>query len=53
LGLSISYGIIKDYNGSIQVKSDVGHGTRFKISFPAHVKEEYGAKTKTQDIDHR
>ncbi len=34
LGVSISYGIIKDYDGSIEIESEVGQGTKFKISFP-------------------
>ncbi len=34
IGLSISYGIIKDLKGSIQVMSKEGRGTCFKISFP-------------------
>ena len=35
LGLSISYGIIKDYGGDIEVASAVGQGTTFRLSFPA------------------
>jgi PAS domain S-box-containing protein len=35
LGTSISYGIIKDYEGTIAVDSDVGQGTTFKLTFPA------------------
>lgn len=34
LGLSICYGIIKRHNGLIEVKSDVGKGTTFKIKLP-------------------
>ncbi len=34
LGVSISYGIIKDYDGKIEVNSKVDEGTTFKISFP-------------------
>ncbi|VVB93392.1 Methanogenesis regulatory histidine kinase FilI [uncultured archaeon] len=34
LGLSISYGIIKRHNGSIEVKSDAGKGTIFTIKLP-------------------
>ncbi|MCJ7618082.1 MAG: ATP-binding protein, partial [Desulfobacterales bacterium] len=35
LGMSISYGIIKDYGGTIKVKSQVGLGTSFELEFPA------------------
>jgi PAS domain S-box-containing protein len=35
LGVSISYGIVKDYDGEIDIKSEIGHGTTFMISFPA------------------
>jgi two-component system NtrC family sensor kinase len=34
LGLSVSYGIIKNHGGSIEVESTEGVGTRFLISLP-------------------
>lgn len=34
LGLSISYGIVEDYGGKIEVTSTEGEGTTFKLSFP-------------------
>jgi len=35
LGVSISYGIVKDYGGSINIESEIGQGTSFKLMFPA------------------
>lgn len=34
LGLSIAYDIIKKHNGEIQVESEVGKGTTFRIALP-------------------
>jgi signal transduction histidine kinase len=34
LGLSITFGIIKDHNGKIDVKSEINSGTIFTISLP-------------------
>ena len=35
LGVSISYGIVQDYDGNIEIESEVGKGTTFKLTFPA------------------
>jgi two-component system NtrC family sensor kinase len=35
LGLSVSYGIIRDHGGSIEVDSEVGRGTLFRIRLPS------------------
>ena len=34
LGLSVSYGIIQEHAGKIQVESSPGHGTTFHLEFP-------------------
>jgi histidine kinase len=39
LGVSISYGIVKDYDGSIEIESKVGEGTTFILRFPAFSRE--------------
>ena len=44
LGVSISYGIIKDYDGVIDVESQSGVGTTFSIAFPVS-----GQDAKSQD----
>jgi PAS domain S-box-containing protein len=39
LGLSVSYGIIKEHAGKIDVRSTPGKGTSFHVEFPAAVKK--------------
>jgi signal transduction histidine kinase/ActR/RegA family two-component response regulator len=34
LGLAVSYGIIRRHEGNIEVESEVGHGTAFRIRLP-------------------
>ncbi len=35
LGVSISHGIVEDYDGKIDMTSEIGKGTTFKVTFPA------------------
>jgi PAS domain S-box-containing protein len=37
LGLAISYGIVRDYGGTIGIDSGPGRGTRFRLHFPQAV----------------
>jgi len=34
LGLAVSYGIIREHSGKVQVESQVGKGTTFRLEFP-------------------
>jgi PAS domain S-box-containing protein len=34
LGLAVTYGIIREHLGKIEVQSAVGHGTSFRVEFP-------------------
>jgi two-component system NtrC family sensor kinase len=34
LGLAVTYGIIREHSGTIQVESAVGRGTSFRVDFP-------------------
>jgi signal transduction histidine kinase len=36
LGLSVTYGIIQEHGGTVDVQSRPGDGTTFILSFPAH-----------------
>ena len=40
LGLAVSFGIIRRHEGSVEVESEVGAGTKFKISLPKAVVAE-------------
>lgn len=40
LGLSVSYGIIKNHKGDIRVESKVGTGSTFTVELPSYKREE-------------
>lgn len=44
LGLSLSYGIIQKHHGNIQVESELGHGTTFRITLPVRQQDGQGQK---------
>ena len=44
LGLAVSYGIVRNHQGDIQVQSDPGGGTRFVITIPIVAESPVGIK---------
>ena len=51
LGLAIVYGVVKDHNGYVDIKSEVNVGSEFMIYLP--VMRDTEAKGKTQIVDIR
>ena len=49
LGLSVSYGIIQEHSGEIEVESEVGSGTIFRVRLPATPSEDGEQDTRLED----
>lgn len=50
LGLSISYKVIKNHKGNIDVKSEVGKGTKFIISIPLVFEHQQSQQQNTEIV---
>jgi signal transduction histidine kinase len=49
LGLSVSYGIVRDHGGSLEVKSTVGEGSLFRIRLPVAPAGQPGSESSWQE----
>src|SRR5262249_46783729 len=45
LGLSVSFGIVRDHGGELSVESHVGKGTTFSVVFPHYVAQKNSGET--------
>jgi signal transduction histidine kinase len=51
LGLSVSYGIVRNHSGDIRVESKVGVGTTFTMELPIYNRKETTDEHQAQDHD--
>ncbi len=49
LGLAVVYGVVKDFHGYIDVDTELGRGTAFKLYFPVSQDESPSAETPLTD----
>jgi signal transduction histidine kinase len=47
LGLSVSYGVVRDQGGTIEVESVVGRGSLFRIRLPHHPPDNDASRAST------